>query len=103
MEFKVGDIIRTRTGKRPAVVEQFRRKHTPAEADAIRADIAAGIARLNPIERDYVVYRTLRDGRPFGPTRSAYADQVRLATNDHCLDLDTKINTARRAGVADVG
>lgn len=76
--FERGDIVRTRSGKLDAVVLRYVRA-TPADLAArlIEETNRRGHGRL-PIKQDYVIYRSLRDGKPYGPQRSASPDTLTL-------------------------
>lgn len=77
--FTVGDIVRTRTGKNECVVVEVR---TPDS-------LGATVRRLGVIQNTgsgmlpylhyRVQYRTLRNGKPFGPERGAHPDTLRHA------------------------
>lgn len=66
-DLHVGAVIRTRTGKNDAVVTELRQASPPEVLEAFDARHHPG-----PVaHRDYVTYRTLKNGLPFGPLRTA--------------------------------
>lgn len=81
-DLHIGDHIRTRTGKSDAVVVDMRHISTPAEIEqmaAIRAACRYGSGPL-PVTVETVMYRTLKDGKPFGPVRTARPQTLTLIT-----------------------
>jgi hypothetical protein len=78
--FTPGDIIRTKTGRNDAVVLAYLPATPPEEAARmIEATEKAGSGPL-PRKKDCVEYRILRDGKPYGPVRSARPDTLTLVT-----------------------
>ncbi|MCM6777731.1 hypothetical protein NDR87_30030 [Nocardia sp. CDC159] len=66
-DLHVGAVIRTRTGKFDGVVTML----CPASPPEVLAAFDAGEHRGPVRRRDFVEYRTLRNGKPFGPIRTA--------------------------------
>src|SRR5215469_8584806 len=76
--FRIGDIVRTATGRHDHVITRLERANTVEELDYLRQRADERGHGLLGCAVDVVNHRVLRNGQPFGPLRRSQPSTLTL-------------------------